>query len=306
MCLYVESIEHMPCENTMDLVGVDQFLVETPLEHANNMQVMKFTVSPVIRATGGANNLTDLPEPMVQCILPDSGEHIIPGTREWHLDVCLKCLEEDHTCILIKKSTLWSHATRLSARTLVCSACPNLPAITTYRHGSFLMGTDPTFLTHISKGVQCLNEIKDSMMPSTVGWQFIPTALHFFYGSVLTAKPQLIEPIYPVEIQYQEQVVGGTPGILNRKYSHVFEESQVAGTTMFVVKSDLSVSMSFGFTADLRCNRGGVCDHQQILPGDPMHNTSCPNQVVAEMCKHKASPPWTTSWKNWREPVSPP
>lgn len=41
-------------------------------------------------------------------------------------------------------------------------------------------------------------------------------------------------------------MVGGIYGVLNRKRGHVFEESQVAGTPMFVVKAYLPVNESFG------------------------------------------------------------
>lgn len=56
-----------------------------------------------------AKNLADLPklvevlkrlaksDPMVQCIIEESGERIIAGTRELHLEICLKDLEEDCT-----------------------------------------------------------------------------------------------------------------------------------------------------------------------------------------------------------------
>lgn len=47
-------------------------------------------------------------------------------------------------------------------------------------------------------------------------------------------------------MQCPEQVVGGIYGVLNRKRGHVFEESQVAGTPMFVVKAYLPVNESFG------------------------------------------------------------
>lgn len=41
-------------------------------------------------------------------------------------------------------------------------------------------------------------------------------------------------------------MVGGIYGVLNRKRGHVFEETQVAGTPMFVVKAYLPVNESFG------------------------------------------------------------
>lgn len=86
--------------------------------------------------------------------------------------------------------------------------------------------------------------------------------------------------------QCPEVAVGGIYGVLNRRRGHVFEEQQVAGTPMFVVKAYLPVNESFGFTADLRSNTGGqafpqcVFDHWQILPGDPMEPTTRPYQVV--------------------------
>lgn len=80
--------------------------------------------------------------------------------------------------------------------------------------------------------------------------------------------------------------MGGIYGVLNRRRGHVFEESQVAGTPMFIVKAYLPVNESFGFTADLRSNTGGqafpqcVFDHWQVLPGDPCEPQSKPYNVV--------------------------
>ena len=46
----------------------------------------------------------DPPDPMVQCMIEESGEHIIAGAGELHLEICLKDLEEDHAQIPLKKS----------------------------------------------------------------------------------------------------------------------------------------------------------------------------------------------------------
>lgn len=102
------------------MVGVDQFLVKTgtitTFKDAHNMKVMKFSVSPVVRVAVEPKNPADLPklveglkrlaksDPMVQCIIEESGEHIVAGAGELHLEICLKDLEEDHACIPIKKS----------------------------------------------------------------------------------------------------------------------------------------------------------------------------------------------------------
>ena len=66
------------------------------------MRVMKFSVSPVVRVAVEPKNPADLPklveglkrlaksDPMVQCIIEESGEHIIAGAGELHLEICLK------------------------------------------------------------------------------------------------------------------------------------------------------------------------------------------------------------------------
>lgn len=110
----------IPLGNICGLVGVDQFLVKTgtitTFKDAHNMKVMKFSVSPVVRVAVEPKNPADLPklveglkrlaksDPMVQCIIEESGEHIVAGAGELHLEICLKDLEEDHACIPIKKS----------------------------------------------------------------------------------------------------------------------------------------------------------------------------------------------------------
>ncbi|XP_014614601.1 PREDICTED: elongation factor 2-like [Polistes canadensis] len=117
---YVEAIKDAPSSNNCRLVGVYQFLVKTgtitTFKDAHNMKVMKFSVSPVVRVAVEPKNPADLPklvegskrlsklDPMVQCIIEESGEHIIAGAGELHLETCLKDLEEDHACIPIKKS----------------------------------------------------------------------------------------------------------------------------------------------------------------------------------------------------------
>lgn len=117
---FVEQIEDVPCGNIVGLVGVDQYLVKTgtisTYDQAHNMKVMKFSVSPVVKVSVEAKNPADLPklveglkrlsksDPMVQIQTSESGEHIIAGAGELHLEICLKDLEEDHACVPIIKS----------------------------------------------------------------------------------------------------------------------------------------------------------------------------------------------------------
>merc|ERR1711887_83390 len=372
----VEAIEDVPAGNICGLVGVDQFLVKTgtitTFKEAHNMKVMKFSVSPVVRVAVEPKNPADLPklveglkrlsksDPMVQCFIEGSGEHIIAGAGELHLEICLKDLEEDHAQMPLKKSdpvVSYRETVSEESNQMCLSKSPNKhnrlfmravpmpdglaedidngecgPKDDFKTRGRFLadkyeyditearkiwcFGPDtngPNLLVDCTKGVQYLNEIKDSVVAGFKwatkegvlcdenlratrfniydvtlhtdaihrgGGQIIPTARRVLYASMITAEPRLLEPVYQVEIQCPENAVGGIYGCLNRRRGHVFEEAQTPGTPMFVVKAYLPVNESFGFTADLRSQTGGqafpqcVFDHWQIMPGDPLDAAS--------------------------------
>eukprot|EP00183_Erythrolobus_madagascarensis_P004478 CAMPEP_0185857338 /NCGR_PEP_ID=MMETSP1354-20130828/29454_1 /TAXON_ID=708628 /ORGANISM="Erythrolobus madagascarensis, Strain CCMP3276" /LENGTH=840 /DNA_ID=CAMNT_0028559605 /DNA_START=88 /DNA_END=2610 /DNA_ORIENTATION=+ len=106
-----ESVESVPCGNTVGLVGLDQFLIKsgtlTDLEEAFPLKDMKYSVSPVVRVAVEPKNPSDLPklveglkrlaksDPLVQCFTEESGEHVIAGCGELHIEICLKDLQED-------------------------------------------------------------------------------------------------------------------------------------------------------------------------------------------------------------------
>jgi elongation factor 2 len=386
---YTESIPDIPCGNICGLVGVDQYLVKTgtitTFKDAHNMRVMKFSVSPVVRVAVECKNPADLPklveglkrlaksDPMVQCNIEESGQHIIAGAGELHLEICLQDLEEDHACVPLKVSDpVVSYRETVSAESnqiclakspnkhnrLFMKAVPmpdglpedidkgevypnqdlkNRAKILSEKYGYdvtearkiWCFGPEqngPNIVVDVTKGVQYLNEIKDSVVGGFQwaskegvladenmrgirfdlcdvtlhsdaihrgGSQIIPTARRVFYASVLTAEPRLLEPIYMVEIQCPEAVVGGIYGVLNRRRGHVFEETHIAGTPMFVVKAYLPVNESFGFTADLRSGTGGqafpqcVFDHWQLMQGDPLDGASKPAQIVKDIRTRK-------------------
>jgi len=108
---YVEQMPDCPCGNIIGLVGVDQYLLKagtiTTFEKAHNIVSMKYSVSPVVRVAVECTNASDLPklmeglkrlaksDPLVQCLTAPTGEHIIAGAGELHLEICLKDLRED-------------------------------------------------------------------------------------------------------------------------------------------------------------------------------------------------------------------
>merc|ERR1711966_628287 len=116
---YVEQLSDCPCGNTVALVGVDQFLVKqgtiTTHDEAHNIRVMKYSVSPVVRVAVDVKNASDLPklveglkklsksDPLVVVSTEETGEHVIAGCGELHVEICLKDLEEDYAKCEIKK-----------------------------------------------------------------------------------------------------------------------------------------------------------------------------------------------------------
>merc|ERR1719241_13612 len=107
-----EMIPDVPCGNTVALVGVDQFIVKTgtitTIEDAHNIADMKYSVSPVVKVAVKPKDGKDLPklveglkklaksDPLVVCSIEESGEHIIAGCGELHVEICLKDLRDEY------------------------------------------------------------------------------------------------------------------------------------------------------------------------------------------------------------------
>jgi len=387
---YVEPVEDIPAGNTCGLVGVDQYLLKsgtiTDSELAHNIRVMKFSVSPVVRVAVECKHPSDLPklveglrrlsksDPMVQTTIEESGEHIVAGAGELHLEICLKDLKEEFCggIELITSDPVVSYRETVSAvsNQTCLSKSPNkhnrlymtaqpfadglADAIDSGKIGprddekarakilstEYGMdvdsarkiwcfgpdGTGPNFMVDVSKGVQYMQEIKDSVVAAFAwatkegvlceenvracqfnihdvtlhadaihrgGGQIIPTARRCLYACMLTAEPRLMEPVYLVEIQCPENAMGGIYSCLNRRRGHVIAEEQKVGTPLYMVKAYLPVMESFGFTADLRSHTSGqafpqcVFDHWQIVPGSPLDKDTKPFKIVQDTRKRK-------------------
>eukprot|EP00160_Parvularia_atlantis_P020939 Unigene887_Nuclearia_a/m.2860 Unigene887_Nuclearia_a/g.2860 ORF Unigene887_Nuclearia_a/g.2860 Unigene887_Nuclearia_a/m.2860 type:complete len:844 (+) Unigene887_Nuclearia_a:125-2656(+) len=364
-----EPIEDCPAGNIVGLVGVDQFLVKSGTistdENAHNLRVMKFSVSPVVQVAVEVKNANDLPklveglkrlsksDPLCLTYIAESGEHIVAGAGELHLEVCLKDLEHDHAQVPLKFSdpVVTFRETVTTESEIVClSKSPNkhnrlymkarpleeglAEAIDSGKVSSrddfkiraryladtygwdvtdarkiWTFGpetTGPNVLVDVTKAVQYLSEIKDSCVSAFQwaskegvlcdenmrgirfdihdvtlhadaihrgGGQIIPTCRRVMYASVLTANPSLLEPVFLVEVQCPEQAMGGVYGVLNRRRGNVVSEEQRPGTPLYIIKANLPVIESFGFTADLRSNTGGqafpqmIFDHWALMGG---------------------------------------
>ncbi|KAI6007135.1 P-loop containing nucleoside triphosphate hydrolase protein [Pisolithus albus] len=380
----VEPIEDCPAGNIVGLVGIDQFLLKsgtlTTSETAHNMRVMKFSVSPVVRVAVEVKNASDLPklveglkrlsksDPCVQAWIEETGEHIVAGAGELHLEICLKDLQEDHAGVPLKisdpvvgyRETVKTESSIVALsksqnkhNRLYAKAMPLDEELTKAIEGGVINARDdfkarariladekiwcfgpettgPNLLVDVTKGVQYLNEIKDSCIAAFQwatkegvcaeesvrgvrfnildvtlhadaihrgGGQIIPTCRRVCYAACLLATPGLQEPVYLVEIQCPENAIGGIYSVLNRRRGQVFSEEQRPGTPMFTVKAYLPVMESFGFNGDLRSQTAGqafpqsVFDHWELMNGSPLDKGSKLEELVRGIRTRKGLKP---------------
>lgn len=388
-----EPVDSVPVGNTCALVGVDQFIVKSATlcseESTWPIVTMKFSVSPVVRVAVEPKNAADLPklveglkrlsksDPLVQITIEESGEHIVAGAGELHLEICLKDLQEDfmggaelkvsEPVVSFRETVIGESAEVCLSKSpnkhnrLYCVAVPlaeGLPEAiekgeitskddpkTRARKLAETYGWDVTearkiwsfgpntdganVLVDVTKGVQYLNEIKDSVVAAMQwvtkegvltnenmrgirfnlmdvvlhadavhrgGGQIIPTARRVFYAAQLTAKPRLMEPIFLVDIQCPQTAIGGIYAVMNKRRGQIVEEQQRPGTPLTNVRCYLPVMESFGFTADLRGNTSGqafpqcVFDHWKVVTGDPSEKGSKTEEIILTTRKRKGLP----------------
>jgi len=397
----VEAVPDVPCGNTVALVGVDQYLIKqgtiTSAEDAHNIKVMKYSVSPVVRVAVDVVNANDLPklveglkklsksDPLVQCITEESGEHIIAGCGELHVEICLNDLINEYARCEIKKGdpvVTYKETVTEESDQMCLSKSPNKhnrlyvkarplgadlsleiedekigPKTESKERAKILsekyewdktdaskiwcFGPDtkgPNVLVDVTKAVQFLNDIKDSMEAAFQwatkegvmcdenmrgirfdihdvtlhtdaihrgGGQIIPTARRVFYAAELTAQPRFQEPIFLCEIQCPDDVVGGIYQTLTQRRGIVISEEPVPGTPLVNMKSYLPVGESFGFTEALRSATSGrafpqcVFDHWEEMTGSPLESGTKANDIVEKTRKRKGLKPGVPGLDNF-------
>lgn len=332
----VESIPDVPCGNTVALSGVDQYLIKTgtigsveiPLEEAYPIRSMKYSVSPVVRVAVKPKNPGDLPklveglkklaksDPLVVCEFEESGENVIAGCGELHVEICLNDLEKDYAqCDIIKSDPVVTYKETMTADSSQTAMAKsqnkhnrihgtsgplheNLPELIENGDISptqdikvrgkrlaeefgwdkedtakiWCFGPDnagPNVVVDVTKGVQYMNEIKESMVSSFQwaskqgvlceenirgmrfnvvdcelhtdaihrgGGQIMPTARRLYYALEMLSEPTLLEPIFSCDITAPSDCMGGVYQSLNQRRGEVVEEIQISGTPLNLVR----------------------------------------------------------------------
>jgi len=329
----VESIPDVPCGNTVALSGIDQYLIKTGTitsiteGESHPIRAMKYSVSPVVRVAVKPKNPADLPklveglkklsksDPLVLCEYEESGENVIAGCGELHVEICLNDLEKDFAqCEIIRSDPVVTYKetmTAPSSQTAMTKSQNKHNRI----HGTagplgnelseliengdvtasqdikgrgkilcddfewekddttkiWCFGPDnsgPNMVVDITKGVQYMNEIKESVVSSFQwsskqgvlceenmrgmrfniidcelhtdaihrgGGQLMPAARRLFYALELLTEPTLLEPIFSCDITAPMDSMGGVYQSLNQRRGQVIEEIQISGTPLNLV-----------------------------------------------------------------------
>jgi len=184
----------------------------------------------------------------------------------------------------------------------------------------------PNVLVDMTKAVQYLTEIKDSMVgaffQATVAGvfceeamrgirfnledvtlhadaihrgagQIMPTVKRCLYACQMRSKPSLLEPMYLCDITVPQQAVSGVYATLNQRRGLVDSTEERPGTPLVKVKAFLPVLESFGFTNLLRANTSGqafpqmIFSHWQVVNGDVMEENSMAYKICMDVRKRK-------------------
>jgi len=388
---YVEQLPDCPCGNIIGLVGVDSYLLKagtiTTFAEAHNFVTMKYSVSPVVRVAVEVKNASDLPklmdglkrlaksDPLVQCFTAPTGEHIVAGAGELHLEICIKDLREDFmkgAPVKISDPVVsFCETVTIETPGTICSKSPNkhnriylvaepleqklVDAIvakeitmdqdkkTRARNLADNYGWDvtearkiwtfgcppdgiPNLIVDGTKGVQYLNEIKDSVVGAFLqascagiiceealrgirftltditmhadaihrgAGQIMPPTKRAIYACQIKSGAALLEPLYVCDITVPQSAVSGVYSTLNQRRGIVETTEERPGTPLCKVKAYLPVLESFGFTNLLRANTSGqafpqmIFSHWQIVNGDVFQEGSSAYKVCMDVRKRK-------------------
>ncbi|PWY72632.1 P-loop containing nucleoside triphosphate hydrolase protein [Aspergillus eucalypticola CBS 122712] len=226
----VVPIDDMPAGNIVGVVGIDQFLLKSGTistsDTAHNLKVMKFSVMPVVQRSVAVKNAHDLPklveglkrlsksDPCVLTMTNNSGEYIIAGTGELHLEICLKDLEEDHAGVPLNLSDPVVHQYRetVSAQSSITalSKSPN-------KHNRLYMVAEP-MVKELSQTIEAGNisprddfKARARILADDFGWDITDARKIWAFGPDTYSANLLVDQTKAVQYlqEIKDSVVSG-------------------------------------------------------------------------------------------------
>lgn len=122
--------------------------------------------------------------------------------------------------------------------------------------------------------------------------QVMPTIKRALFGSFLTAKPVLMEPVYKISVSVPTQWVGEVSNLIIRKRGRILSSEQKG--PLMMITGYIPVAETFGLSADMRSTTSGhafwqsTFDHWEKVPENVAHNVI---KVIRERRGLKAEVP---------------
>jgi elongation factor G len=150
----------------------------------------------------------------------------------------------------------------------------------------FIPAVEKGFKSMLDKGPQCGFPVVDMKVTLTDGAfhavdssqiAFEIAAKAAYRQTMPKAGPELLEPIMKVDVFVPDDYVGDTIGDLNRRRGMV--QGQESGATNVRIKSEVPLSEMFGYIGDLRSMTSGRGQFSMEFS----HYATCPRQIVEKV-----------------------
>merc|ERR1712085_203451 len=232
-----DAIQDVPCGNTVGLVGVDQYLLKsgtiTTIDDAHNIADMKYSVSPVVKVAVKVKVGKDLPklvegmkklsksDPLVVCTTEESGEHVIAGCGELHVEICLKDLREEYAqCDFVMSDPVVSYRETVGALSnqTCLSKSPN-------KHNRIYLQAEPmsdelaTLIESGKAGPKADPKERTKILKDTFDWDANAAQRIWAWG------PDTEGANVVVEITCPQDAMSGVYNCMNLRRGCVFEEN---------------------------------------------------------------------------------
>jgi elongation factor 2 len=182
-------------------------------------------VSPVVQRSVEVRNANDLPklveglkrlsksDPCVLTLINESGDHIVAGAGELHLEICLKDLEEDHAGVPLKFSdpvVSYRESVAEKSSMTALSKSPN-------KHNRLYMSAEP-LAEEVAKEIEAGNigprddfKLRARVLADEHGWDVTDARKIWCFGPDTTGPNLLVDQTKAVQYlnEIKDSVVSG-------------------------------------------------------------------------------------------------
>merc|ERR1711957_26348 len=268
---------------------------------------MKYSVSPVVQVSVAPKNPSDLPklveglkrlsksDPIVKCFSSESGEHIVAGAGELHLEICLKDLAEDFMkgIPIIQGNPVVSFRETVTEESerMCLSKSPN-------KHNRLYMKAQPMgseLCDQIDEGEVSAtgdNKLRGRHLADNFGWDVNHARKIWCFGPDTTGPNTVVDVTTGVQFlnEIKDHVISAFQWASKEG---VLCEDQRPGTPIYNLQAYLPVLESFGFVSKLREATSGqafpqcIFDHWEEMNGDALDEDDKLGELVRSIRKRK-------------------